>query len=251
MRYPPDDRGHEKKLDGGFMGDFERLFKDGVMALIASLPRNDAALARAAVAGGAHALKVHLNVVHAAGGTRFGTFEEEKDTIAAIIDIARDGGALVGVMPGADTVASTDELKALARMGVCFMDIYEFHVPRGEYLETPGLDAMLAVGHGFSMDTVRRLGADPRVPALEASNIPHESYGAPLTSDDIALYRDIVTAFGGPVAVPSQKNILPEQVSALRGAGVAGIMIGAIVTGKEPDAFEKATAAFRAAIDQL
>lgn len=232
------------------MPAFRELFQGG-MALIASLPRNDAALARAAVDGGAHALKVHLNVSHAAGGTQFGSFEEERDAIAAIIEITRQSGALVGVMPGADTAATTDELNKLVKMGVCFMDIYEFHVPGSEYFEIPGLDSMLAVGHGFSMDTVRRLGADPHMAALEASNVPHELYGTPLTDGDIAVYRDISEAFGGPVVVPTQKKIKPGQAAALHEAGVAGIMIGAIVTGAQPDTFEAATAAFRAAMDKL
>ena len=41
--------------------------------LIASLPRNDPELARAALAGGADVLKVHLNVTHNASGVRFGS----------------------------------------------------------------------------------------------------------------------------------------------------------------------------------
>jgi hypothetical protein len=54
----------------------EEIFKTKKMVLIASLPKNDPALAKAAAAGGADMLKIHLNVEHAASGTKFGSFDE-------------------------------------------------------------------------------------------------------------------------------------------------------------------------------
>jgi hypothetical protein len=226
------------------------LFEREKMVLIVSLPRNETALAEAAVAGGAHALKVHLNVTHAASGTRFGSFSEEQPRIAAILETARNGNALVGIMPGAEITATRAELHLLADMGVRFMDIYDFHVPDPEYLNVAGLEPMIAIGPGFKMNDV----TDKREAGLrlmEASMIQHEQYGTLLTEDDTDLYRAVCAAFGGHVVVPTQKNIRPEQLHELRAAGVRGIMIGAIVTGAQPSSLCEATTAFRNAIDSM
>ena len=233
------------------MAAMTELFNAHEMVLIASLPGNDAALARAAVNGGAHALKVHLNVEHAASGLHFGSFAEEKDNIRAILDIAAEKDVVTGIMPGADTVASYDELCALADMGVRFMDIYEFHLPDAKYLTVPGMEPMIAVGHGFVPDMVAALGQNPLVNMLEASVMHHDSYGDPLTDDDIAMYRGICRDFQGHVTVPTQKKIDPGQLGQLRGAGVRGIMIGAIVTGRDPAGFETVAAQFRNQIDSM
>lgn len=236
----------------------EQVFAAGKMALIASLPRNDAALARAAATGGAHALKVHLNVSHAASGTHFGSFNEEKTAIRAILGIARDHGCLAGVMPGTDAAcASPDELCELAAMGVCFLDIYHTHVPDSSFFDIPGLDPMPAIGHGFAMREVDMLARDPRIKLLEASVVDHTLYGSDLSPQDLETYSAVKQRFGGHVIVPTQKKIRPDQVAALHrmpgceGPVVTGLMIGAIVAGREPDSFLAATRAFRRAIDAL
>lgn len=234
------------------MGDMAQLFETKNMVLIASLPRNDPALARAAAAGGAHALKVHLNVSHAASGTHFGSWDQERAAITEILGIARAAGALVGIMPGTDQACATvPELRELAALGVCFMDIYESHLPGPAFLTVPGLDPMLAAGPGFTDALLDTLNADPRVALLEASVMPHEQYGQPLTPDDLDLYRNICRRFTRPVTVPTQNKIDPAQAADLRAAGVRGLMIGAIVAGKDPASFEQATAAFRRALDAV
>lgn len=240
------------------MGAMQQLFESGKMALIASLPRNDPALALAAARGGAHALKVHLNVSHAASGTHFGSFDEEKDAIREILGIAREHGCLAGVMPGTDAACATaDELCELAAMGVCFLDIYHSHIPDGAFFDIPGLDPMPAIGHGFAMHEVDMLARDSRIHLLEASVVDHALYGSDLTTEDMETYRAVKQRFGGHVIVPTQKKIRPEQAAALhRMPGseapvVTGLMIGAIVAGREPDTFLEATRAFRRAIDAL
>ena len=54
-----------------------------------------------------------------------------------------------------------------------------------------------------------------------------------------------------PVVVPTQRRVLPEDLPYLRGAGVKGIMIGAIVTGTEPAGILRSIRTFREAIDRL
>ena len=234
------------------MESITQLFEQHPMVLIASLPRNNADLARAAVRGGAHAVKIHLNVSHRASGTYFGSFEEEKDTIADIARIARQGGCLTGVMPGTDAAcASPHELRELAAMGVGFMDIYEAHLPSPEYLEIPALEPMLALGHAFTDPVLHTLAEDERVALLEASIMHPDSYGRPLSEADLNVYKKICARFPRPVTVPTQKKIEPAQVRGLHAAGVRGIMIGAIVAGTEPERFAAVTHEFRDALRTL
>ena len=134
-------------------------------------------------------------------------------------------------------------------MGVCFYDIYDFHMPAA-YISAGKIEPMVALGPGFGAEafgTLARLG----VKLLEASVQPHENYGKRLTLSDIAVYEKICAGFAGRVVVPTQKAIQPEELPHLHDAGVRGIMIGAIVTGSTADSIEKATADFRAAADKM
>ena len=60
----------------------------GELALIASLPGHDLAFARAAVRGGAHALKVHFGLKHRASGQVSPTLRERPEVIAQLRDLA-------------------------------------------------------------------------------------------------------------------------------------------------------------------
>ena len=216
------------------------------MGLIVSLPRNDAELAWAASQGGADAMKVHINVRHAASGTQFGSFQEEKENIAAIIAAT---SAPLGIMPGAGEVASTDELGELRDMGARFYDIYLQHMPVS-YLGVDGLEGMPALGEGFRPGVVMML---PKwgFRMLEMSSVPHGEYGGPLTLNDLLDYAAVCAAFPGIVVVPTQKAIDPGDVAALADAGVRALMIGKIVAGDTAASIGAATEAFRAAIDRL
>ncbi|HVF10567.1 MAG TPA: hypothetical protein VNA16_07185, partial [Abditibacteriaceae bacterium] len=73
-------------------------------------------------------------------------------------------------------------------------------------------------------------------------------YGQLLSTLDLARYSELAQSIKVPFIVPSQKSIVPADVPALRQAGAKGVLIGAIVTGKEPESLEQATRAFRAVI---
>ena len=57
---------------------FVDLMTDRKFVLVVSLPSNNLGLAKAALEGGADAVKVHCNVWHRASGHTFGTYEENK-----------------------------------------------------------------------------------------------------------------------------------------------------------------------------
>ena len=212
--------------------------------LLVSLPRNDIELARAALRGGAQGLKVHLNVEHFASGTRFGSWDEERETMAQIVTVAHEAGASVGVVPGAGgAFASPDDFRGLAQIGIDYFDAYPFDCPAWALAQSD-LNVMMAAFHGYDLSEfagMEKLG----MTLCEASILGHDDYGKALTAGDVARYAALVEALQVPVIVPSQKKIEPCDIAALRKSEARGLLIGAIVTGRDADSIEAATRAFR------
>jgi hypothetical protein len=216
---------------------------DTPWTLLVSLPQNDLTLARAALEGGAQGLKVHINVEHFASGTRFGSLQEERGKIEPIVQLAREFNASVGVVPGAGgNFASKQDFAELATIGIDYFDAYPADAPAWVFDQTD-LDIMMAAFHGADLEEFvefETLG----MKLCEASILPHEEYGKPLTALDLARYANLVDYLEVPVIVPSQKLITPLDVPALQKTGVRGLLIGAIVTGREAASLEAATRAF-------
>ncbi|RYX81393.1 hypothetical protein EON83_24365 [bacterium] len=214
--------------------------------LLASLPKNDVGLARAALRGGAQGLKVHINVEHFASGTRFGSLDEEHEKIAQIVDEAREVGANVGIVPGANgKFATPEEFAVLKEIGVDYFDAYPFDCPAWAMRQLD-LDVMVAAYHGMPEGEVpfyEKLG----MKLCEASIMAHDSYGTPLNARDLAMYNALCSSTRVPVIIPSQKKLEPYDVSALRSTGARGVLLGAIVLGRDAHSIEAALRAFRAA----
>lgn len=215
--------------------------------LMVSLPRNDIELAKAAMRGGAQALKIHLNVHHHASGTNFGSFEQEKDNIAQIVAAA--GDAPVGIVPGGSSFATEVEFEALKRLGVDFFDAYPTDAPAWT-LSQRHLGRMLAAMETTTPAQIQGL-VEMGLQMCEASIVNQSLYGTGLTAIDLANYHQLTAELDCPVMVPSQKKLRPEDVGLLRTAGLKGVLIGAVVTGHEPQSLEAATRAFRTEIDRL
>ncbi|MGQ9779295.1 MAG: hypothetical protein ACUVRM_05380 [Bacillota bacterium] len=215
------------------------------MTLIASLPENSADLARAAIEGGADVIKVHINVVHHASKTCFGTLEEEMERLLGVLEVA--GDVPVGIVPGGRPGIDRADLAPLIKMGFDFISAYAAHLSAA-CLTFRGIGKMVALDPSYRLEEAAVM-ANMGVDVLEASIIPPEGYGDPLTAADVLRYAALVRAFGGPVVVPTQRNIRPADVPALMDAGVRGLMIGAVVGGKDPVSFGTATKLYRQVID--
>jgi len=214
--------------------------------LIVSLPDNSADLARAAEAGGAHALKTHINVHHDASGTHFGTLEEERPRLEAVRDAVN---LPLGIVPGVADPLRGDEIAALADMGFDFVDTFAHNFPSW-LLDMERMTRVMAIDASYGVEAAAGL-AGIGMEVLEAAVIPHAEYGRPLTAADLALYRRLAQAVPTPIILPSQRRLEPHDVGRIVGVGINGIMIGAIVTGTEPAPLEAATRGFRTAIDEL
>ena len=230
-------------------GRTERMLREGFHLLV-SLPRNDLDLARAALEAGADGLKVHINLQHHASGMSTGPLEVEADRIAAIVAL----GLPVGIVPGAgEGLATRDEMLRLAELGVDFFDLYAEDMPAWMLrMDECPMSVMVAFSSTCSpWGLVERVADASRPAMIEASVMPHEQYGRPLVAADVSRYAELAARSGLPVVVPTQKAILPEEVAVLADAGVAAVLIGAIVTGAEADSMARATRAFRDAVDAL
>jgi hypothetical protein len=215
-------------------------------ALFVSLPRNELALAEAALAAGADGLKVHLNVVHHAAGTYFGPWAEEAPVIREILAL----GAPVGMVPGAGAEMITPaEAREIAAAGIDFFDAYLQDMPDWLPESVPEVSIMGAFSapdeaHGWELGPLAG-----RCSLLELSIVSGDGYGTPLEAADLERYRALCARYPDlPALVPSQRAFRPEEVPALLGTGVRGVLIGAIVTGKTPEGIARATREFAAAV---
>lgn len=198
-----------------------------------SLPRHDMALAKAACECGVDFVKVHANVHHKASGTHFGSWNEER---AIIQEIVAGVKIPVGLMPGAETTVTPEEMQQAIDIGIDFFDIYDFHMPCW-MLHLP-IGKMIAVGEHFSLSEVEALeglGMD----FLEASIVSSALYRAPLVVKDLTHYELLASTCKKPVLVPSQKRIEPSHVGQLKQIGVQGIILGTISIGESVDEFTR------------
>lgn len=217
--------------------------QDNDWTLLVSLPRNDVELARAAFRGGAQGLKVHINVEHFASGTKFGSFDEEQDNLRRIVEVAKEHGGSVGIVPGGEPFATQEEFEKLAQIGIDYFDAYPAEAP-GWIFEQESLDVMLAAWNGATADELMSL-EELGMTLCEASIMHHDDYGKPLSALDLARYHDLAQTISAPFIVPSQKKLVPSDQRLLQRTGARGVLIGAIVTGREADKIEAAARAFR------
>lgn len=201
---------------------------DSRFAVLVSLPANDVELARAARDGGADGLKVHVNVAHRASGTVFGTVSQEAGRLRALLEV----GLPTGLVVGAGEV-STAEMAAARPMGFDYFDAYAGDAPR-DYVQACGpVTPMLALGPGDGAGQARAL-VDRGVQALELSTLEPDRYGSQLSLATLARLEAVVSAVSVPVIVPSQHHLIPADLQHLAEAGAAGVLLGAVVLGKDP-----------------
>jgi len=209
----------------------------GDFPIIVSLARHDLDLAKAALDGGAFALKTHLNAYHRATGTTFGTFERERPFFE---ELAKLGCPLL-VMAGQETVPTASEMDALADLGFEGFNVYIDHMQ--PHLLQSRLRPMPALSSTSKAEDIQRIAAIPGC-LIEASIMPFERYRSAMTDADLARYGAVVQAANVPVIVPSQLALSPENAVQLRNAGIAAPLLGAIVTGDTSQSMYRAVKSF-------
>lgn len=229
---------------------FKEMIQLNKFSLVVSLPSNDLELAKAALEGGAQAVKVHCNVWHRASGHTFGTYAENRAFLQDLIKLC--GDTPVGLVPGGeDAFINKEERLELEQMGLGFFSSYIHHLPC-HMMESKVLSKMAAIDYTYNQNTLDAVRCSD-IDVLECSVQPGENYGTDLNYADILRYSDIVKKSGKPCLIPTQRKIKPEEVKHLYDAGCKAVMIGAIVMGKEPgpEEVKAVTAAFREAVERL
>lgn len=214
-------------------------------SLVVRLPRNDPDLARAALDAGADGLMVHLHVERPTGG-RFGAWVEE---LIAIESICTLSDRPVGLVPGAETFASADDLQQAAEVGIEFIAGHITHLPA--YALRTSFTIMAGLNHTVSSSDVATLHELACVHCIEVATVPRAELGTPLNLADLLRYRQIAADGGKPVVVRTQRAITPQDIPLLMEAGVRGLVLDASVTGTTATELAAAVTAFRTAIPPL
>lgn len=214
------------------------------LALIVSLARNDVELAKAALNGGADAVLLHLNQELPEAGVKFGNLDVERETLRAVAGASGDKpwGVDLGEGP-----ATADEAKGLVELGADFISARAASAS-ASLLIAEGLARVISVGRDLSPYLVRIIGEMP-IEVVEVSLLD-TNRSQPLTILDVMRYRQIVDLTRQSVVVRTQGIIKPDDVRALREAGVLGLILDIATVGSDPAAVEGTTRAFRQAIDQ-
>ena len=230
--------------------NFRQMIESNPFSLVVSLPANDLDFARAALDGGAQAIKVHCNVWHRASSHTFGSYAENRDFLRRLIELC--GDVPVGLVPGGpEAFITPEERMELEQMGLSFFSAYSRYLPC-HMLDSTRLTKMVAIDSEYTAQTLDAV-RDSDIDVLECSIQPGENYGTALCYDDLLRFHSIAVETRKPCLIPTQRNILPSEVRHLYHAGCKAIMIGAIVMGSNPDPsqVQSVSAAFRKAVDAL
>jgi len=218
------------------------------LVLIASLPRNDPELAKAALEAGADVVKIHINVHHHASNTHFGTLDEEKASLEGILKVAKDRP--VGIVPFGSPEDDAVTCSRLADMGFDFFSLYLSNAVVGCLPPPEKVARMLALSVSDFIGLASGLDSLP-IQICELSIMDGATYGQPFTYHDLLRYNALRQLIKMPLVVPTQHVFKPESVQELAYARVEGLMIGAVIAGKTNESWKEAIKAFRKAIDQL
>ncbi len=218
------------------------------MVLIASLPRNDPELARAALDNGADVVKIHINLHHHASNTHFGTLDEEKTGLESILKVCKDYP--VGIVPFGSPKDDRVTCDRLAEMGFDFFSLYLNNAVVGCLPPPEKVGRMLALSVSDSIGLAAGLDALP-IQICELSIMDGATYGQAFTYHDLVRYNTLRQLIKMPLVVPTQHVIKPEAVRELATTRVEGLMIGTVVAGNTIESWKLSTAAFRKAIDSV
>ena len=218
------------------------------ISLIVSLPENNIELAKAALLAGADVLKVHINVEHRASKTRFGSLDEELDTIRKIISFCKEQNKPIGIVAGGHDKIPMTEIEGILNEGFNFISLYDKHM--NPLILNKNIYKMVAIDDNYKLEYVKSYDELP-IDILECSIMKPETYGDELTVREILQYQSIRSTTRKPIVIPTQRNITPEQALILQVMGINAIMIGAIVTGKTQEDIYRNTLKFRETIDNF
>src|SRR5260221_5810153 len=197
------------------------------LVMLAVLPRNDRALAEAAVRGGADAVALRV----CGAGTELlketGDLAAEVDSIRETV-AALQGQSIVGLIIGSNGSLSPEDLSKVSDLGLDFVAAYP-HLTPARFLELgdAGRVAILDQQGGGASRGINDLSIQV---VLLRTERPGDSPAA-MTVLDVATFRSAADAIHRPImAFPSWK-VSPDDVEILKNAGIEGLAL----VGPDPE----------------
>jgi len=221
--------------------------KENKLTLIASLPENTYEMAKIAWESGVDAIKVHVSVFHNASHNNFGPLSENREVFERIL---KDSPVPVGVVAGGSPEQAEVLIDQLVEMGFDFISLYAHHTPASFFVKH-GANNFLSINSSYSYEEIQSLLDGQFADFLELSIIDKEEYGSRLNARDLSNYRHIASMSSTPTVLPTQKLILPQDISVLAKTGIKALMVGAVVYGKDPEKIRTIMTEFRKEIDKL
>ncbi len=233
------------KLELKFQPRFSEKARNSKFSLMVSIPRNDPEMGKAAEEAGADAIKMHIYTKHPASQHLFGSLQKERKNLEKVLSAVH---LPIGIVPGAEKIASLKEMEELKKMGIDFFDVFAHYLPL-DYLSL-NLGRMVCLDSRYSSSQVKNMaffGAD----VFEASIIPHEGYGKSVCFADLVNWKALAEGISVPIMVSTQRKIRPEEIALLQEIGIRGVVIGVVVTGETAKGVYEAARLFRKAVDRL
>jgi hypothetical protein len=228
---------------------FGRVAESSIPALflLAVLPRNDIALAEAAVAAGADGIALRV----CGAGTELlketGDYAAEEQTIKDIV-AAVGTRAIVGLVVGSNGNVTSSQLTGLGKLGADFVAAYP-HLMPARFLEIPDIGRLAILDHqgGNAARGINELSIQA---VLVRTERPPDS-PPDMTVLDVAAVRGATDGIHRPIlSFPSWK-IVPEDLEILKNCGIEGVAL----VGPEPDAtaeaLESAIRPYRDVVNKL
>jgi hypothetical protein len=214
------------------------------MILIVALDHIDPTLVTAAINAGADGLVLQVPAASVVGdGT--GSLAAEKDALKKVGEVAGEapwGLSIDG--PGAVRL----DFDNLSELGADFV-IAPAAVAPASLLTVSGLGRIVAIERDFSPFLVRALNELP-ADAVVVSHLDATPSPGGLSILDVMRYREVVDLLKQSVIANTQGQLKPEDVPALREAGVRGLLLDVRTVGTSASSIEATTKAFREAIDK-
>ena len=226
------------------------LFTSNRPALTISLLDNDADLAKAVQDSGADGIKLHTNLSHGPTGRTLGSLDRELERIQAVLEAV---DIPVGIVPRGTPGTTRQEVETLRDMGFDFVDLYG-HVMSPSILGVDGITTWVAAKVGYDMPLLRALAQHPGVDVIEAAFFPIDSFGTPLTIEDVVRLKlavDSLEGTGVPLVMPTDRRLDIHDLAPLVSVGINNFLIGYASSGDSFDGIVRATEKFRKGLDTL
>ncbi|UFT98839.1 hypothetical protein KO561_16825 [Radiobacillus kanasensis] len=225
----------------------KNIIQNSQMPIIVSLPDNRWDLAEAAINAGADGLKFHINVDHHASGNHFKSLDDYTELFKKVREeFAGPMGIVIGdVIDEVDQI-STNKLK---QIGFDYFSLYAKDIPSKMVLQND-IEKTVAIDHSYAPSDIRNV-EEFGIEAIELSIVNKANYGERLNFADMLAYKNYRNDTRLPLIVPSQKRLVPDDLTILNQIGINAVMLGAVTVGSTTESIYSTVSEFHNYIEKI